>query len=229
MRTVDIESKQVKSMDEVIRENRISDIDFVKIDTEGAELAILKGSQEEVSPKIFGLQVEVEFIEKCVGQPLFRDVDYFLNQKGFQIMDLRRQFWKRKVFNNFSGKGQLVFGDALYFKRLNVLAEEWSSLSDKGQRLSKLYKAVLCSLVCRMFDYSIAIVEIGRERGFLDSGEAGELSAWIEAEARHRELPNFPGREKLYALFNRIAEALKPKSFWGFSDSDRLIGNIKDL
>lgn len=228
VKTVEIKAHQVKSMDEVVRDNVISDIDFMKVDTEGTELAIFHGSQEEVLPKVFGLQVEVEFIEKCVGQPLFRDIDAFLSQQGFQIMDLRRQFWKRKNFNDYIGKGQLVFGDALYFKRLDAFAEGLSLLNP-SQRPSKIYKAVLCCSVYRLFDYAVALVQQSLEKNFLAKEEAGSLISAIKAHAHCGQLPDFPGRERLYALCNRISEALRPQSFWGFSDSDRVIGNIKDF
>lgn len=228
VQTEEIEAHRVKSMDEIIRENEVSDIDFMKVDTEGTELAIFQGSREKVLSMVFGVQVEVEFVEKCIGQPLFRDVDAFMNGNGFQIMDLRRQFWKRKDFNNFIGKGQLVFGDALYFKRLDALANELSS-SDIVYRSSKIYKAVLCCLIYRLFDYAVAIIRMSAERAFLKEEEALELISNIRAYACRGQFPGFPGRKKLHDLISRIAEALRPKSFLQFSDSDKMIGNIKDF
>lgn len=229
VKTVSVKSERVNNLDAILQENDIDDIDFVKIDTEGSELAILRGSEEEVLPKVFGLQVEVEFIEKCFGQPLFRDVDDFLAKQGFQIMDLRRQFWKRKSFNDYPGKGQLIFGDALYFKRMDVFEKKLSSLPESGRRTLKLYKSILCCLIYRMFDYAVAIVELSEKNEWLSQEEITTLKNRIQKEARRKQLPFFPGRKKAHALLYRLCEWLKPKSYLGFSDSDRLIGNTKDI
>ena len=48
------------------------------------------------------------------------------------------------------------------------------------------------------------------------------------ALARAGQWPDFPGRGKVHALFIKLSEKFRPKSFGGFSDSDRMIGNIKD-
>ncbi len=91
--------------------------DFIKIDTQGTELSILKGAGKLLeSVKLIELEIEFNPIYK--NQPLFSDVDQYLRKQGYELLGLRRSFWRRKIPNNFrniSAKGgQIIHGDALF-------------------------------------------------------------------------------------------------------------------
>lgn len=91
---------------------------FMKLDTQGTELEILRGATATLS-KTLGIVVEVEFQQIYEKQPLFSDLDPWLRQHGFTLEDfvtLKR--WTRR---EGGGPGQLVFGDALYLKDLDHL------------------------------------------------------------------------------------------------------------
>ena len=66
--------------------------DFVKLDTQGTELYILEGMQHTLKRAIFGVEVEVEFIEMYKNQPLFNEVDIFMRKLGFHLFDLKKYF-----------------------------------------------------------------------------------------------------------------------------------------
>ena len=55
----------------------IGDVDFVKIDVQGSELAVFQNALRALSGTLL-IQVEVEFVELYRGQPMFADVDIFL-------------------------------------------------------------------------------------------------------------------------------------------------------
>jgi hypothetical protein len=82
--------------------------DFLKLDTQGSELDILKGADLEC---VLGLEVEVEFAPVYTEQPLFADIARFVEAQGFHLVDVRREYWRA-----LSGSWQLVMGDALYFR-----------------------------------------------------------------------------------------------------------------
>jgi len=50
------------------------DPDFMKLDVQGAELKIIKGANK-FHKRLFGFEVEVEFLEMYKRQPLFYEVD----------------------------------------------------------------------------------------------------------------------------------------------------------
>lgn len=95
---------------------RLDNIDFIKIDTQGSELEILRGGQNTLQ-QVMGIEVEVEFAPMYEGQPLFSDIDSYLRAQGFELWDIRRTHWKYKAgISSSTVKGRLIFGDALYLR-----------------------------------------------------------------------------------------------------------------
>jgi hypothetical protein len=72
-------------MDTVIEE--LESPVFVKIDTQGYELEVLKGAQK-ILPKIDAILLEVAIIEINEGAPLLDEVVVFLKRLGFVTYDI---------------------------------------------------------------------------------------------------------------------------------------------
>lgn len=222
-----LSSKKIRTLDSFIKDRFIIDIDFIKLDTQGSELDILKGCQNYAIHNTFGMQIEVEFIEIYENQSLFRDVDAFMQKNGFQLFDIRRQYWKRKEFYEYVGKGQLIFGDALYFKKLDVLFKELSKIEDQSYIISKIYKSILVCSIYGIYDYAVSIAKKGLELNYLSKNEFESVIYHIKNHVNEIKIPNFPGRWKLSIIADKIYQILKPKNLL-WADSDNEIGNITD-
>lgn len=220
--------EHVKTLDMITQEKFVTDVDFIKLDTQGSELAILEGGLKTL-PQVFGIQIEVEFIEMYKNQPLFRDVDAFLSKAGFQLMDLRRFYWKQKDYYDFVGKGQLIFADALYFKKKDIFADHLASREDPSYGYSKMVKAILTCLVYKAFDYAVSVARMGLERRYLSKKDYDEFKDMIIRASQEGVWPDFPGKNIFYKILNKICDKLKPKSYLGWADSDCFISNIKDI
>ncbi|MFC1646292.1 FkbM family methyltransferase [Candidatus Omnitrophota bacterium] len=218
----------VKSIDTVILENSLSDIDFIKLDTQGSDLDILKGGQKKLIPKIFGAQIEVEFIEMYEGQPIFRDIDEFMRGNGFALMDIRRHYWKRKDFYDFRGKGQLIFADVLYLKDLEQLHRELSEINDNSYKKSKIFKNILICLVYKIFDYAIAVAKTGRQLKCLSEDEYLETVKNIKQFSSKSLLSKIYLPRSIYKILFSVLQKIGPRSFCGWADADSNIGNIND-
>jgi len=92
------------------------EVDFMKIDVQGHELAVLKGAREKLR-KCLGVEVEVYFRAFYENQPLFAEIDTFLRSCGFELMDIKNQ--KYFARDGYYGAGELIFGDAIYVKDIN--------------------------------------------------------------------------------------------------------------
>lgn len=224
-----IPAARVKSVDSVLEGNNIQDVDFIKLDTQGSELSILEGGVRNLIPKIFGAQIEVEFIEMYKDQPLFRNVDEFMDNKGFQLIDLRRQFWKRKDAVVYGEKGQLIFGDALYFKKVNIFIKELSDLQDNTFAKTKIIKAILICLIYGMFDYAIAVVKSAAEKGILNKEEQPKILADIKQCSSSAFVSKYRLNYRVYIILHALLKRFKPLSVPFWADSDDLIGNIDDI
>jgi len=157
------------SLDEFCREEEISDIDFIKVDTQGSELEILQGGSEALS-QTFGVAVEVEFAPIYEGQPLFADVDIFLREKGFSLFDLNRHWWKRDVPSCVASRGQMIFADVLYLRDV-----PWSSCDQSdpfwhvlSAQPTKLVKTIVLASLLGYSDYATNLLDFYRQRQLID-------------------------------------------------------------
>lgn len=224
--SVEFSREQVDSLDNILQKHQVC-ADFLKIDTQGSELDILRGAENSLKD-IFGVELEVEFIPLYENQPLFSDIQAFMTQKGFVLYDLRRAFWKRKEYFDYVGKGQLIFGDTLYLKRVDDYLKMLATISDEKKRALKILNAITTCLIYGIFDYAVLLVEGAGRQGIIAADYKEQLARQISRVSKQSSLPNFWGKEFLYKGFNRLAESLKPQSHLGWADGDRFIGNVKN-
>ena len=112
------------SLDEFIRNNDFGEIDFLKIDIQGAELDVFKGSIKTLK-NILMVVTEVEFIEQYLDQPLFGDVNSFLKKQDFMLhkfLGFGRRALKPMILNKNKNFGtQDLWSDAVFIRNiLNV-------------------------------------------------------------------------------------------------------------
>lgn len=89
--------------------------DAIKIDTQGTELDILRGSGRLLDGAL-AVELEVEFVPLYIGQPLFSDVDAFMRQQGFTLRGIRRTYWRESAEYRHPYGGQIIHGDVLYLR-----------------------------------------------------------------------------------------------------------------
>ena len=96
--------------------------DFIKIDTEGSELEILKGSTKTLL-NVYGLEVECSFNQLRIDQPLFEEVREYLEKKDFVFIDFVTMIrWEK---DNFNFQGQPQVSDALFLKNENIIINKF--------------------------------------------------------------------------------------------------------
>lgn len=216
---------RVDCLDSVLPANNVSDPDFIKIDTQGAELAILEGGRDTLARALVGVEVEVSFAPLYRGQPFFGDIDAFLRGLGFQLFDMRPSHWKRAAGARFGGpKGQLVFGDALYLKTETDFQRQLAALQDGAARSSKLLRALTICLLYGYVDYAIELFE--PNRGLLDPNAADAITLHLRSQVpMSGRLPHFRGKGWLSHLFYRLHRSLHP-TVGGWASGGRHLGNV---
>lgn len=108
---------QTLSLDEIIVKSGLPPCDFLSIDVQGGELDVLKGAKDALRNSS-GVLLEVEFAQMYEGQPLFGEINEFLQANGFQfIRFLGFQEWAPRTVS-IEGRGRKlhVAADALYLK-----------------------------------------------------------------------------------------------------------------
>ena len=104
---------KVKTIDSL----NLKSADFVKIDTQGYNLKILKGAKKTLK-KIIGIEIETEFLSIYKKQDLFEDIKIYLEKNNFNFINfynLRR--WSSK--DDFL-YGRTIFCNSLFLKNLTI-------------------------------------------------------------------------------------------------------------
>jgi FkbM family methyltransferase len=95
------------TIDSFTTDKEIHFIDILKLDIQGGELEALKGAENLLkAQKINLIYTEIEFVQLYKNQPLYDDINNYLKGFGYELFG---------YYNfNFSKKGQLSWGDAIY-------------------------------------------------------------------------------------------------------------------
>lgn len=154
-------------------------LDVLKVDVEGHELSILKGSEQTIRDLI-AIELEINFAEVRIGAPMFSEVDVFLREKDFSLIDLRKTCWLRKnIGNNYNSRGQVILGDALYFLSPDKVAGRFSNDPEK------CFKAFLVYLSYGYTDIALELMELCKLKiwssASLDDAES-LYSAYLKTE-----------------------------------------------
>jgi FkbM family methyltransferase len=114
------------SMDSFAQVNGISEVDFIKIDIQGAELDVFRGGAQ-VLKSVLALICEVEFIPHYLQQPLFGDVCTFLDEQKLmfhKFIEVGGRALKPIVIdNNPNLPSQHIWSDAMYIRHVQAIQD----------------------------------------------------------------------------------------------------------
>jgi FkbM family methyltransferase len=140
----------------------ISDVDYIKIDAQGAEKTIFEGGPSLLDQTML-IQTEVMWVEMYKGAPLFADIDRVLRNAGFQwhtrlgsgyrpFLPLLNPESPQYAFN------QELWGDIVYVR-------DWMTFDRiKPSKLVKL--AVLLNDIYQSYDLAhVALTAAGLQTG----------------------------------------------------------------
>mgnify|MGYP000403184147 CR=1 FL=1 len=217
---------EAKTIDGLAKNNEINSVDFVKIDVQGGELAVLQGGEKFFKENLVGLEVEVEFAPMYKNQPLFSDVDIFVREKlGLELWDIRKAYWKYKQKEYRTPlKGRLIFGDALYLRPISTL-DEWLSTMEMEMASEKLHALINTSIVYGFFDYTFSIINTSFSREYLT-----EQSKKILLKNANKMSGGFypfkNGSRILHRIFHVLTYSFKP-TYKGWGNGDPHLGSRK--
>ncbi|MDX2146497.1 MAG: FkbM family methyltransferase [Planctomycetota bacterium] len=120
------------SLDEWTRHERIHRVDFLKIDVQGLELAVLRGASRLLREGVIAVNCEAQLVPEYEGASLFRDIDRFFADTGFTLYQIH-EVWT-------VGEGQTSYLDAVW---LSTQARGWighdaNRAFEQGQREAML-------------------------------------------------------------------------------------------
>ena len=144
------------SLDSFCAEHAIGDVDFIKIDIQGAELEVFEGGVATLG-NVLGIVSEAEFIPNYVGQPLFGDVCRFLDAQGLKfqkILGVGGRTLKPMILGQDPNAcSQMMWADVLFFRDLFAEDPLWNEQRLKLAVLAALYGCLdVMHFCCREVD-----------------------------------------------------------------------------
>ena len=120
--TVDVSTS---TLDNEIKKMNVKNLDFVKIDTEGSELNILKGSKNTLK-NVLGLEIECNLFHLREDSPLFEDIRNYLKNYGIIFVDFLNIIrWEMNNYKSLIGQPQ--FADVLFLKDPSIVLSNFKN------------------------------------------------------------------------------------------------------
>lgn len=124
-------------LDRFFLEAHPTDVDFIKIDTDGSDYQVLRGARRLLSGGVLGVAIESQFHGLVHDESnTFRNIDRLLTAHGFSLFDLEVYRYSRaalpKLFTyNIPAQtvsGQVLWADAIYLRDFGKpdYESEWS-------------------------------------------------------------------------------------------------------
>jgi len=169
---------EATTLDAALREFGVREVDFIKLDAEGAELDILRGGARvlDASPAL-GVLSEIRYQEEINGSPAFGDFDCYLRKTGLRLYGLRALNQSRVAlpypsledyrlpsgerFFAYTTRGQIQDGDAIYFRDFLIDANSAAFEAASAAKILKL--AVLYEIYC-LNDCAAELILAAREK-----------------------------------------------------------------
>lgn len=188
---------QTKTLDDLRDAQVIGRADYIKIDVEGAELAILKSGIQTLKDCI-AMKVECSFISQRMSQPLTWEVAQFLMEQGFDVMDIDDiHRWRRRSLpaHPYRILSEMEYSRGQVAQCDLILLKSWKNILDTDQAL----RLVIISAALGFFDYAISGLRarpelsdyVQRNYGF---GLEAELRRWSSSSGKRAVRQAIAGR-----------------------------------
>ncbi len=153
-RTIAVETR---TLDGLLAEGTLPTADYIKIDVEGAEGAILDHATRYLATTL-ALRVEVSFLEQRKAQPLGWDVATLLTDRGFLILDLIAvQRWRanRLAGHPYRTKAELPYSKPVLAQGDLIAVRDFRQVSDPAQAA----KLVILTAALGYVDFAATILK----------------------------------------------------------------------
>ena len=167
------ETVRVMPLDAAAATYAFGDACFLKIDTQGTELDILRSGDRLVRGPLLGVYVECSFRQIYKEQPLFGDVDQHLRERGFLLFTMNRVNLRRAGYREqYYSKRITAWAHCLYLREPDTLAA-----ADLPQALPRL---LALALSFQHFDLAFEVMARITAAGVLDEATARAVAADVE-------------------------------------------------
>ena len=131
-----------------------SDIDFIKLDTEGADYEILLGAKKKLDNTL-GILVESQFFERYISSKSFSEIEIHLRKKGFELFSMNLEKWAQTDSYNINTNIKTVWSDVLYFVSIEKFIKKLKKIKSSKSRATLVKKVIFLMVTYKLQDSSL--------------------------------------------------------------------------
>jgi len=174
-----IEKKILSEVDSLDRLLINYNVDFIKLDTEGADYEILLGAKKSLN-QCLGIVIESQFFERYLNTKSFSEIEILMRKKGFEIFMLNIEKWSQDNFYNIDTNIKNVWADVLYFISIESLIKKLKKLTKKNLRVLLVKKIIFLMVMYKMHDSSLRYLKTIRREKLITENEFIEVQKFIK-------------------------------------------------
>ena len=159
----------------------------LKVDTQGSELLVLNGAADSLKSVVLA-EIEVSFFQRYEGQPVLADIQAWMADRGFELIELYRI--KRYRAQNSLGiyqpllggwqrSGRAAYGDAIFLRKPDLILA--AARTDGGASLAS---AIVALIAYGKADHAAALLD--QAAGALPDERIAALRAALSSLYRGR-------------------------------------------
>ena len=171
----------IERLDTLARQDKFRP-DVLKIDTQGSEMLVLEGASQTLRSVLLA-EIEVSFFSRYEGQPLFADIQAFMEKQGFALIDLLEL--KRYRASNSLGirnafvpegerSGRVAYGNAIFVRNHEEILK--AAHDDGG---ATLLRTIVALVAYGKADIAARLLDQGRDS--LAKGQFEKLGHALQA------------------------------------------------
>jgi len=179
--TKQIHKMECTTVNEIMTENNLTQIDFLKTDIEGLDFEIIKSIENRLD-KVNVIKSEVRFQPFYVSEPPFYEVCQYLADRGFEFINFSvLDEWKPKTTHQKKFRdGRLVMADFVFFRILNQSSPSY---------ISDLTKQIIIAKSLNLNSYSEFLLESNKSS--FETSLFNELKSEIDTQHLFESVLNF--------------------------------------
>jgi len=159
----------------------------LKVDTQGSELLVLGGAETSLESVVLA-EIEVSFFQRYQGQPVLADIQAWMADRGFELIELYRIKRYRALnslgisqplLGGWQRSGRAAYGDAIFLRKPDAILA--AARKDHG---ASLISAIVALIAYGKADHAAALLD--QAEGVLAADRIAQLRTALKALYRGR-------------------------------------------
>jgi FkbM family methyltransferase len=168
-------------LDDAADQHGFGDACFLKLDTQGTELDIMRSGARLMAGPVLGVYLEANFAPLYKQQGVFADVDGYLRDQGFALCSLNRTGLRRAGYRGeVYSKRVITWAHCLYLREPRSLVRRGDDLARRD-----LPRLLALGITFQFYDHVFEILECCRAVDLLPPAELDVLAKELDKLSRH--------------------------------------------